>query len=173
MRNSIPHALLKLSSYRRHRLFFHDQYLQKRATEITSRTNKPTNSEKRRVPRKRGIDFYFLFLSLSLSLCLSTIRRAYILYKYCNRLRLETARVKMMRKAKLTDEGERKKNAMHCNPRHDAGTGEKLSLDGEKLFYRTESSQRDIEVEIIRGSAESSGFSFGNRWKRGEKQKKN
>lgn len=172
MRNSIPHALLKLSSYRRHRLFFHDQYLQKRATEITSRTNKPTNSEKRRVPRKRGIDFYFLFLSLSFSLSLNYSTCLYFV-QILQSLALRNCTSQDDEKSKTDGRRRKKKNAMHCNPRHDAGTGEKLSLDGEKLFYRTESSQRDIEVEIIRGSAESSGFSFGNRWKRGEKQKKN
>lgn len=172
MRNSIPHALLKLSSYRRHRLFFHDQYLQKRATEITSRTNKPTNSEKRRVPRKRGIDFYFLFFSLSFSLSLNYSTCLYFV-QILQSLALRNCTSHDDEKSKTDGRRRKKKNAMHCNPRHDAGTEEKLSLDGEKLFYRTESSQRDIEVEIIRGSAESSGFSFGNRWKRGEKQKKN
>lgn len=73
---------------------------------LRERINQRIARKDESVERKRGIDFYFPSLSFS------TIRRAYILYKYCNRLRLKTARIKMMRKAKRTrtkeNEGKKK-----------------------------------------------------------------
>lgn len=110
MRNSIPHALLKLSSYRRRRLFFHDQYLQKRATEITSRTNKPTNSEKR---RKRWTKTWNrLLFSLSLFLNYST---CLYFVQILQSLALKNCTNQDDEKGKTDEnEGERRKKKMWC-----------------------------------------------------------
>lgn len=90
--------------------FFHDQYLQKRATEITSRTNKPTNSEKR---RKRWTKTWNrLLFSLSLFLNYST---CLYFVQILQSLALKNCTNQDDEKGKTDEnEGERRKKKMWC-----------------------------------------------------------
>lgn len=98
-------ALLKLSSYRRHRLFFHDQYLQNSgrtaAIEITPRAH-TRHRITSLLEKKHTTEAKYSFATFSQIFYFLFVRRVHIFLKYWDRLRgkINCTRMKMMRKLK-------------------------------------------------------------------------